>query len=119
MVQARESEMRMGIRVTGHWPEAIADVARTRLAFALGRFAGRVRSVSVRLTDVNGPRGGLDKKCLITVRLERSPRVIVIEDVDTDAEAVVSRAAERSARAVARAIDSTGIWRSLAPSRRA
>ena len=110
--------MRVGIRETGQWPRAIADLARTRLAFALGRFAGRVRSVSVRLTDVNGPRGGLDKKCVIAVRLERSPRVILIEDADTDAEVVVCRCAERTARAVARAIDSTGDWRSLAPSRR-
>lgn len=111
--------MRVAIRESGQWPGETVDLARTRLEFALGRFAGRVRSVSVSLTDLNGPRGGIDKKCLIAVRLERSPRVIVIEDVDTDAEVVVSRAAERSARAVARAIDSTGIWWSLAPSRRA
>ena len=110
--------MRTGIRVTGQWPGTIVDMARTRLAFALGRFAGRVRSVSVHLADVNGPRGGLDKKCLIAVRLERSPRVIVIEDVDTDRAVVVSRAAERTARAVARAIDSTLDWRRPVRSRR-
>ena len=116
---ANEGErMRIAIREAGQWPEATVELARTRLEFSLGRFAGRVRSVSVSLTDLNGPRGGIDKKCLIAVRLERPPRVIVIEDVDADAAVVVSRAAERAARAVSRAIDSTGDWRALARSRR-
>lgn len=116
---ANEGErMRMAIREAGQWPEETVELARTRLEFALGRFAGRVRSVSVSLTDLNGPRGGIDKKCLIAVRLERPPRVIVVEDVDADAAVVVSRAAERTARAVARAVDSTGDWRALARSRR-
>jgi len=56
--------MRVAIRESGQWPRETVDLARTRLEFALGRFAGRVRSVSVSLTDLNGPRGGLDKKCL-------------------------------------------------------
>ena len=110
--------MRMAIREAGQWPGETVALARIRLEFALGRFAGRVRSVSVSLTDVNGPRGGIDKKCLVAVRLERPPRVIVIEDVDADAAVVVSRAAERTARAVARAVDATGDWRSLARWRR-
>jgi hypothetical protein len=110
--------MRVAIRESGQWPRETVDLARTRLEFALGRFAGRVRSVSVSLTDLNGPRGGLDKKCLIAVRLDRPPRVIVIEDVDADAAVVVCRAAERTARAVARAIDSTGDWRALSRDRR-
>ena len=109
--------MRMAIREAGQWPAETIELARTRLEFALGRFAGRVRSVSVSLTDLNGPRGGIDKKCLIAVRLERPPRVIVIEDVDADGAVVVCRAAERTARAVARAVDSTGDWRAMARSR--
>lgn len=52
-------------------------------------------------------------KCLIAVQLERPRRVIVVEDVDADAAVVVSRAAERASRAVARAIQSAGDWRSL------
>lgn len=103
--------MRMFIRPSAGWAGDAIDFAQRRLEFALGRFAGRVRSLSVRLTDLNGPRGGLDKKCLIAVRLERPRRVIVIEDVDASEQVVVSRAAERAARAVARAIESAGNWR--------
>lgn len=106
--------MRISIRSSAGWGQASADVARRRLEFALGRFANRVRSLRVRLTDVNGPRGGLDKKCLITVRLTRPRRVIVIEDVDADERAAVSRTVERLARAVSRAVRSASEWRALA-----
>ncbi len=103
--------MRIVIRPSAGWPSETVALAQRRLDFALGRFAGRVRSLSVRLTDLNGPRGGMDKKCLIAVRLSRPRRVIVIEDVDTDAAVVISRAAERVARAVSRAIHAAGDWR--------
>ena len=98
--------MRIDIRPSAAWPSANVALARQRLEFALGRFAGRVRSLTMRLTEVNGPRGGPDKKCLITVRLTRPRHVIVIEDVDTDHNVVVSRAAERTSRAVSRAVQS-------------
>lgn len=105
--------MRIVIRPSSGWPSETIALTQRRLEFALGRFAGRVRSLSVRLTDLNGPRGGIDKKCLIAVRLAHPRRVIVIEDVDADAAVVVSRAAERVSRAVSRAIHAAGDWRVL------
>jgi putative sigma-54 modulation protein len=103
--------MRMIIRTSARWPGTSVDLARKRLEFALGRFAGRVRSLSVRLTDLNGPRGGHDKKCLIAVRLHRPRRLIVVEDVDASHAAAIGRAADRTRRAVARAIEAAGEWR--------
>lgn len=111
--------MRIVIRTSGGWSPAAIELARKRLEFALGRFAGRVRSLHVTLTDLNGPRGGLDKHCRIAIRLERLGRLIVIEDVDAEPEAAISRAAERAARAVTRAVDAAASWRPLrtAPAR--
>lgn len=40
-----------GVIWTAQWPEA-----QQRLLFAIGRFASRVRSLTVRLSDVNGSR---------------------------------------------------------------
>ena len=103
--------MRIFIRPSADWPRDSLALAQKRLELALGRFVGRVRSTRVRLTDLNGPRGGRDKKCLIAVRLRRPRRVIVIEDVDADAATLVSRAADRAARAVSRAVEAASDWR--------
>ncbi|MEY4007071.1 MAG: hypothetical protein RLZZ467_83 [Gemmatimonadota bacterium] len=102
--------MRIVIRPSINWQRSNADFVHRRLEFALGRFSNRIRSLHVRLTDENGPRGGPDKKCLIAVRLLAPSRMVVVEDVDVDEAAVVCRATERIARAVARAIDVHGRW---------
>lgn len=111
--------MRISIRQSAGWSATSVELARRRLEFALGRFAGRVRSLRVRLTDLNGPRGGRDKTCVVSVRLDRPRLVIVIEDTDADERVAISRAAERAARAVARAVRTTSDWRTLARNRSA
>jgi len=50
---------------------------------------------------VNRPEGGVDKQCVVAVRLHRRPGAIVVEDVDRDAPVAIARAAERVSRAVA------------------
>lgn len=72
-----------------------------RLAYALSNGDGSILRVSVRLSDVNGPRGGDDKRCLIEVRLKHAPAV-VIEDVEADLYVAIDRAAERAGRTLAR-----------------
>jgi len=70
-----------------------------RLLFALGRFGSRIRRVMVRVEDMNGPRGGLDKRCHIEVRVP-GRGVLVVDVRDVELEPAVSRAAERIARRV-------------------
>lgn len=96
--------MRIAIRAAIGIPLELADLARRRLEFALGRFGGRIRSVTVRLGDVNGPRGGVDKTCVVKIRLDASKRLVVIEDADADATLAIDRAADRASRTVARAL---------------
>lgn len=105
--------MRTIVRSSSSWSPSSIELLHTRLDFALGRFNGRVRSLTVQLKDLDGPRGDVDKQCLIALRLDRPRRVIVIEDVDTDEAAAISRAAERAARAVARALQTSGERRPL------
>ena len=47
--------------------EALREYALRRLSFAVRRFRHRVRHVTVRLIDENGPRRGIDSRCSITV----------------------------------------------------
>lgn len=58
-------------------PELIREYADRRLYFALRRFEDRVRAVTLRLHDENGPRGGLDTRCVITVELHRGAPIVV------------------------------------------
>jgi putative sigma-54 modulation protein len=80
---------------------AIESHVRRRLDFTLARGASRMRRVDVRLSDLNGPRGGVDKRCLIEVRLDGLPPVVV-EDVQSDLYTAIDRAAGRAARTVVR-----------------
>jgi putative sigma-54 modulation protein len=84
---------------------ALKDYVRRRVHFALGRFAGRIRSVSVHLVDVNGPRGGIDKCCDIRVNIGPRQEVIVRER-QANIHAAVAFAVERADRAVRRQLQS-------------
>jgi putative sigma-54 modulation protein len=81
--------------------EALDSHVQKRLGFTFGRSAGHVRRVNVRLSDLNGPRGGIDKRCLVEVKLDRHPPVVV-EDIQSDLYMAVDRAASRAGRAVTR-----------------
>ena len=105
--------MRILIRMPAGLSPSLAPLARRRLEFALGRFSARVRSVTVRVADLNGPRGGVDKHCLVAIRLTSPARLIVIEDTDAEAEIAIGRAADRAARVVARALHTLTDWRPL------
>lgn len=106
--------MRILIRTAAGLPPSLARLARRRFEFALGRFGDRVRSLTVHLADLNGPRGGVDKHCLVAIRLTSPRRLIVIEDTDAEAEVAIGRTADRGARVVARAVQMLTNWRPLA-----
>jgi ribosome-associated translation inhibitor RaiA len=83
---------------------ALRPHAERRVRFALGRFGAAVRRVSVQLDDVNGPRGGVDKRVRVVVGLASSGEVI-IEDESASLPTLFDRSVERAGRAVARVAD--------------
>lgn len=84
--------------------DGLKDFISRRLHFTLGRFAPRISRLTVRLTDVNGPRGGIDKRCRITVELV--PRgEVAIEGMGDDPARLVADAAQRIGRAVRRELE--------------
>ena len=52
------------------------QVAR-RVRFALSRFGASIRIITVRITDINGPKGGLDTRCVVSVKLAAAGEVVV------------------------------------------
>lgn len=77
--------------------------ARQRMQSALGRFRYSVHAVSVRLGDINGPRGGADKLCRIVVRLKNTS-LVVIEELGDDIFLVIDKVADRVHQSVARQV---------------
>ncbi len=84
----------------------LREFAERRLLFALSRFDDRIHRISVVFADANGPRGGIDKSCRITIKLRRGNE-LTVTDQDPDVATCVARAAERIGRSVARAVERT------------
>ncbi|MFY4728890.1 HPF/RaiA family ribosome-associated protein [Nitrospira sp. BLG_2] len=76
---------------------------RQRLSRKLKKFADAIERVSVRVKDVNGPRGGTDKVCRIKVVLSNLPSV-VFEAQDAALDVAVGSALDGTERAVRRSV---------------
>ena len=76
---------------------------RRKLGMKLGRFARAVQRVTVRVRDVNGPRGGVDKLCSIKVVLTGLPSVVV-EQKHAALQAALDAALRRTEAAVRRSV---------------
>ncbi|RUM92111.1 MAG: HPF/RaiA family ribosome-associated protein [Thiothrix sp.] len=83
---------------------ALRTHAEQRLRSSLTFFNEHIRRVVMRLSDINGPRGGADKRCHLQVVLNGLPDVVV-EDIEADLYIAIDRAADRAGHSLARKID--------------
>jgi putative sigma-54 modulation protein len=81
--------------------KALRNHIKKRLGFALNAGTDQIQRVLVRLSDINGPRGGADKRCKIHLVIPRVPD-IVVEDTDANLYAAIDGAANRAGRALRR-----------------
>jgi|LNFM01.1.fsa_nt_gb putative sigma-54 modulation protein len=73
--------------------------SHVRQAFA--RVDRRIERIAVHLSDVHGPRGGIDKRCVVHVCLERGLETVV-QERDADIRVLLDRVIGRSRRVVNR-----------------
>lgn len=97
--------MKIEIRFRGlESSESLRAHAMRQIHFHLSRFGRDLSAVAVRIGDTNGPKGGVDKQCRITVR---GPRLgsSTLDEFSGDTYSAVDLAVERMARTAGRALE--------------
>lgn len=80
----------------------LRELAERRVRFVMRRLTWLVPRAKVQLSDVNGPRGGVDKCCQVELKTESSGTV-VITSVARDWRSALDSALARAARVIVRA----------------
>jgi ribosome-associated translation inhibitor RaiA len=92
------------VRVIGvELDEENRALVRRKLGMKLGKFVASIERVTVRVTDANGPRGGVDHVCNVKVVLSGLPSVVV-ERRDVAPHAAIDRALRATEQAVRRSV---------------
>jgi hypothetical protein len=79
------------------------DLSETRVRFALRRLVALVPHAKVQFSDVNGPRGGVDKRCQLELKTELAGTV-VIASLARDWRTALDRSLARATRVVTRSL---------------
>jgi ribosome-associated translation inhibitor RaiA len=89
----------------------LRDLTERRVRFVLRRLGWLVPRAEVQMSDVNGPRGGVDKRCQVELRTDGAGSVVVAS-VANDWRTALDNALARAARFLMR------LWRRSSDSRR-
>lgn len=94
--------MRIDLQCNGvEPPSGLREYVARRMRFAIGQFRDHIQWARVKVADVNGPRGGVDKRCVVQLRLRNLPDVI-FAITEVEARSAVDRAADRVSQVLAR-----------------
>lgn len=94
-------------------PEAasLRDLVVERIRFGLRRFSARVPRATVQLSDLNGPRGGIDKRCRIELHVGGGAQRVVVSTVAGDWRTALNDALSRAVRHALRNVERTQVRR--------
>ena len=81
----------------------LRDLTERRVRFVLRRLGWLVPRAEVQMSDVNGPRGGIDKRCQVELRTDGAGSVVVAS-VASDWRAALDKALAKAARFLMRAL---------------
>jgi ribosomal subunit interface protein len=83
---------------------ALRNHVTDQLNSTFTRWDDHIQRITVRLSDINGPRGGEDKCCHLQISLNHLPDV-VIEDTKTNLYVAIDRATERAEHSLVRRLE--------------
>lgn len=89
----------------------LRDLTERRVRFTLRRLAWLIPRAEVQMSDVNGHRGGIDKRCQVELKTDGSGSVVVAS-LASDWRTALDNALLRAARALMR------LWRRDTDARR-
>ena len=89
----------------------LRDLTERRVRFVLRRVGWLVPRAEVQMSDVNGPRGGVDKRCQVELRTDGAGAVVVTS-IASDWRTALDNALARAARFLMR------LWRRDSDTRR-
>ena len=81
----------------------LRDLTERRVRFVLRRLGWLVPRAEVQMSDVNGPRGGIDKRCQVELRTDGAGSVVVAS-VASDWRVALDKALAKAARFLMRAL---------------
>lgn len=82
----------------------LKEFVETRTRAIVSRHGHKVSRVDVTLLDVNGPKGGKDKRCRIQLKIEGAPAV-VIQGTDKDMYDAIGSCTARLKRTLANKLE--------------
>jgi len=81
----------------------LRELAERRLRFVLRRLTWLVPRAKVQLTDINGPRGGVDKQCQVELKTGQHGTVLITA-VASDWRGALEQALARAAQSALKAL---------------
>lgn len=83
---------------------ALDNHIQSRIDFILPRFNDAIRKIEVFIGDENGPRGGVDKYCVVRIKTHQHSEVVV-KDIADDLYIAIASALARAKQSLARTIE--------------
>ena len=82
------------------------DLSIERVRFALRRLTAGVPTAKVQFSDVNGPRGGVDKRCQLELSTDAAGTVVIVS-MARDWRTALDRSLGRATRVLVRHMQRT------------
>ncbi|SMF14409.1 Sigma 54 modulation protein / S30EA ribosomal protein [Alteromonadaceae bacterium Bs31] len=86
-----------------HSSDSLHDIVNSKIRLILGRFSEKIQRVDAFLVDVNGPKGGDDKRCRLVIKLEKNLPFTVQDTSENILEALCA-ASHRGKRKIKRLV---------------
>ncbi len=102
--------MQMLIRANGFLlNSSVKRYVNDRVSSIFSRFSGVIRKIEVYIADENGPKGGVDKTCVVKIKLDQVSE-IVVKDVEADVYTVIQRALIRAKQSLAKHLQKSRVF---------